>query len=100
VQQVSFELARGSLRYYEPGMTADALCAQVETRLAPDVVARANFISADKFTDIACSMDDSAGAPMVSVSVSYDLADNPAMALASMVGISIDKFTRSSQMWY
>ena len=44
VQQVSFELTRGSLRYYEPGTTSAALCDNVEHKLAPGVIARGNFI--------------------------------------------------------
>jgi hypothetical protein len=100
VQQVSFELTRGSLRYYEPGMSADALCEHVETRLAPDVIASASFVHAEQFTDISCSMDDTDGAPLVAVSVSYDLANNPALMLGEMVGLSVDSFTRSSRMWY
>lgn len=100
VQQVSFELTRGSLRYYEPGVTAADLCNDVETKLAPDVMARANFISADRFTSITCVMQETSGAPMVDVSVTYDLTNNPALVLGEMVGISIDSFTRSSRMWY
>lgn len=100
VQQVSFELTRGSLRYYEPGITSDALCADVETKLAPGVLANGNFVSAERFTNISCNMDDTSGDPSVAISVTYDLSNSPALMLGGLIGINIGAFTRSSQMWY
>ena len=100
VQQVSFELTRGSLRYYEPGIAPAAVCSDVATRLVPSMVASGNFITANRFTHIGCSMDGSSDAPALTVTVTYDMTNNPAMALAGFVGIDVASFTRSSKMWF
>ncbi|MGV8986970.1 MAG: TadE family protein [Cypionkella sp.] len=96
VQQVSFELTRGSLRYYEPGMEANALCASLEHDLAPSVLRTGNFLSPDRFTSIQCNLD---SADALTVTVVYDLANHPAVMLGSFIGLDIGSFTRTSKMW-
>ncbi|MEO6299200.1 MAG: TadE/TadG family type IV pilus assembly protein [Paracoccaceae bacterium] len=96
VQQVSFELTRGSLRYYEPGIQATALCADLKTILAPSVIKTGNFLSAERFTNIQCDLDAS---DALTVTVTYDLSNHPAVILGSFIGIDISQFTRTSKMW-
>ncbi|WP_164871646.1 TadE family protein [Solirhodobacter olei] len=97
VQQVSFDLTRGSLRYYEPGIDPATLCSDVKTRLAPSVMQSGIFLEESQFTNLRCAMDPSAD--KVTVSVTYKMPDNPAMWLAGMVGIDVSSLTRSSTMW-
>lgn len=96
VQQVSFELTRGSLRYYEPGMPAATLCSALETELAPSVIKTGDFLSASRFTHIKCDLDT---ADALTVTVTYDMANHPIMALANLIGIDISEMNRSSKMW-
>lgn len=96
VQQVSFELTRGSLRYYEPGMQADALCADLENELAPSVVKTGDFLQPSRFTNITCDLDAN---DALSVTVTYDMTDHPMNILGSYIGLEIAQFTRTSKMW-
>lgn len=96
VQQVSFELTRGSLRYYEPGIRSDALCANVKNELAPSVVKTGSFLQPSWFTNITCNLDASNA---LSVTVTYDMSNHPLNILGSYVGLEISQFTRTSKMW-
>jgi hypothetical protein len=96
VQQVSFELTRGSLRYYEPGIQASALCADLQKQLAPSVIKTGNFLTAERFTSISCNLD---SANALTVTVIYDMTSHPVMRLGSFIGLDIPSFTRTSKMW-
>lgn len=96
VQQVSFELTRGSLRYYEPGMPAATLCSALETELAPSVIQIGDFLSASRFTAIKCDLD---SADALTVTVTYDMVNHPIMALANLIGINVAEMSRSSKIW-
>lgn len=96
VQQVSFELTRGSLRYYEPGMPSATLCSALETELAPSVIKTGDFLSASRFKGIKCELD---SADALTVTVTYDMANHPIMALANLIGIDLSEMNRSSKMW-
>lgn len=96
VQQVSFELTRGSVRYYEPGIAASDLCNKVQDTLAPSVIKTGNFLSPERFTDISCAFDAS---DALTVSVTYDLRNLPIVILGGFIGLQISEFTRTSKMW-
>lgn len=96
VQQVSFELTRGSLRYYEPGIQADALCAVLQNDLAPSVVKTGDFLTPSRFTSITCDLD---ATQALSVTVTYDMTNHPMNILGRYIGLSIGQFTRTSKMW-
>jgi Flp pilus assembly protein TadG len=96
VQQVSFELARGSVRYFEPGMQSAALCNSIKNDLAPSVVKTGDFLSEQRFSSIECNLDSS---DALTVTVTYDMKNHPMSGLADLIGINILQFTRTSKIW-
>jgi hypothetical protein len=96
VQSVSFELTRGSLRYYEPGIDSAALCSSLKQDLAPMVVKTGDFLSAARFTKIECTLDAS---DALTVTVVYDMTNHPMNGLGRLIGLDVSEFTRSSKMW-
>jgi Flp pilus assembly pilin Flp len=96
VQAVSFELTRGSLRYYEPGIDSATLCASLREDLAPTVIKTGDFLSESRFLSIECSLD---AFDALTVTVVYDMTNHPMNGLGRLIGLDIAQFTRSSKMW-
>jgi Flp pilus assembly protein TadG len=96
VQQVSFELARGSVRYFEPGMQSEALCNSIKNDLAPSVVKTGDLLSEQRFSAIDCDLDSS---DALTVTVTYDMTNHPMSGLADLIGLNVLQFTRTTKIW-
>lgn len=96
VQQVSYELTRGGLRYYTPGISSQALCAALQGDLQPAVLNSGHLVEAERFRAVSCDLSaDSA----LSVTVVYDLQGSRLLALGHLVGLNLVQLTGRAKIW-
>lgn len=96
VQHVSFELARGGVRYFEPGIPSATLFDSIKNELAPSVVKTGDLLSEKRFSAIECHLDSS---DALTVTVIYDMTDHPIGGVAGLIGLDVLQFTRSTKIW-
>lgn len=96
LQQISFELARTSVRYAVEGREMATICADLMANHMATAYNLGNFISADYVRDITCNVNDVSR--LLSVSVTYDMSNQFGAGSGWLLGIDVDSLTRTARL--
>jgi len=97
VNQVAFDLTRGSLRYYSVDIAPQTFCTKAKAELEPSILQSETFANPNKFTHISCKLVPTTG--QISFRVTYDNSTSLGAEIAGFLGLNLTEISRSSTMW-
>lgn len=96
LQQISFELARMSVRYAEPGRDVAAVCADLMRNQSATAYQLGYYIDPEQVRAVTCTGDPVSR--VLTVSIVYDLSGHFGATSGRMIGIDIESLTRTARL--
>lgn len=96
LQEISFSMARMSVRYDEPGRDVTAVCADLIHNQSATAYQLGHYIDPNQIRALTCSGDPASR--VVTVSIAYDLTGHFGAVFGRLIGMDVESLTRTARL--